>query len=163
MANRLLELHLLRHAHAGDPFKWTGDDFERPLSERGAEQAEALGRHLDGLGLTFDAILSSPRARASQTATLVAARLDIPVRIEPRLAEPLSLADLETILADAGNPVRPMLIGHDPDFSELVALLTGAPSIPMRKGSLARIDLTRPLQPGTGTLRFLLPPALLLG
>jgi phosphohistidine phosphatase len=163
MANQQLELHLLRHAHAGDPYKWTGDDFDRPLSARGAEQAEALGRHLDGLGLTFDTILSSPRARASQTATLVATRLDIPVQIDQRLAEPLSLALLEAILLDAGNPVRPMLVGHDPDFSELAALLTGASSMPMRKGSLARIDLTRPIQPGTGILRFLLPPALLLG
>ena len=45
----------------------------------------------------------------------------------------------------------------------VVALLTGAWSVPMRKGSLARIDLDRPIQPGTGILRFLLPPAVLLG
>jgi len=163
MANAQAELHLLRHAHAGDPIKWSGDDFDRPLSSRGAEQAEALGRHLDGLGLQFDAILSSPLARASQTAALVAARLDVRVQVEERLAGPISLAVLEAILHDAGDPLRPMLVGHDPDFSELVALLTGAWSVPMRKGSLARIDLDRPVQPGTGILRFLLPPALLLG
>ncbi len=163
MANSQLELHLLRHAHAGDPFKWTGDDFDRPLSGRGAEQAEALGRHLDGLGLQFDAILSSPRARAAQTAALVAARLDARVQIDDRLAGPISLSILEAILHDAGDPARPMLVGHDPDFSELVALLTGAWSVPMRKGSLARIDLARPIQPGTGILRFLLPPGLLPG
>jgi phosphohistidine phosphatase len=162
MANPELELHLLRHAHAGDPLKWAGDDFDRPLSSRGAEQAEGLGRHLDGLGLRFDAIISSPLARASQTARLVADRLNAAVRIDDRLGGPLSLAIVEAILDDAGNPVRPVLVGHDPDFSELVALLTGAWSVPMRKGSLARIDLSRPIQPGTGILRFLLPPGLLL-
>ena len=31
-------------------------------------------------------------------------------------------------------------MGHDPDFSELVSELVGAP-IPMRKGTLARIDV----------------------
>jgi phosphohistidine phosphatase len=163
MANPVLELYLLRHAHAGDPLKWAGDDFDRPLSTRGAEQAEALGRHLDGLGLTFDAIISSPRARASQTAALVAARLDSAIQIDDRLGGPLSLPIVEAILRDAGGPLRPMLVGHDPDLSELVAVLTGAWSVPMRKGSLARIDLNRPIQPGTGVLRFLLPPGLLLG
>jgi phosphohistidine phosphatase len=161
MANPELELHLLRHAHAGDPLKWAGDDFDRPLSTRGAGQAEALGRHLDGLGLQFDAIISSPLARASQTAEIVAARLNGRVRLDDRLSGPLSLAIVEEILRDAGDPVRPILVGHDPDFSELLAVLTGAWSLPMRKGSLAQLDLRRPLQPGTGILRFLLPPGLL--
>lgn len=163
MASPELELHLLRHAHAGDPLKWAGDDFDRPLSTKGAEQAEALGRHLDGLGLQFDAIISSPLARASQTAEIVAARLNARVRLDDRLGGPLSLAIVEEILGDAGDPVRPILVGHDPDFSELLAVLTGAWLLPMRKGSLARVDLRRPLQPGTGVLRLLLPPGLLGG
>ena len=54
-----------------------------------------------------------------------------------------------------------MLSGHDPDFSELVALLAGAGEIPMKKGALARIDIERPLEAGTGTLRWLVPPDLL--
>jgi hypothetical protein len=31
----------------------------------------------------------------------------------------------------------------------------------MKKGSLARIDAPRPLEPGGGTLRWLVPPDLL--
>jgi phosphohistidine phosphatase SixA len=64
-------------------------------------------------------------------------------------------------LRDAGDPSRPVIAGHDPDFSELVAELCGAPQIPMRKGALARIDLERPLTAGGGTLRWLVPPDLL--
>ena len=37
-------------------------------------------------------------------------------------------------------------------------MLTAAAGIPMRKGALARIELDRPLRPGGGTLRWLLPP-----
>jgi hypothetical protein len=33
----------------------------------------------------------------------------------------------------------------------------------MRKGALVRIDLTRPIAPGEGILRWLLPPDLLAG
>ena len=47
-------------------------------------------------------------------------------------------------------------------ISELVSELVGAP-IPMRKGTLARIDVERPLQPGTGELRWLVPPDLVRG
>jgi len=67
------------------------------------------------------------------------------------------------MLADAGGPRRPVLVGHDPGFSSLVALICGAPSIPMRKGAMARIDASRPVQPGGGTLRWLIPPDLLEG
>ena len=52
-------------------------------------------------------------------------------------------------------------MGHDPDFSELVAVLVGALRIPMRKGALARIDADLPLRPAGGILRWLLPPDLL--
>ena len=68
---------------------------------------------------------------------------------------------LEDILRDAGDPLRPVVVGHDPDFSTLVAELCGAPDIPMKKGALARIDIERPLRPGAGTIRWLVPPDLL--
>jgi phosphohistidine phosphatase SixA len=53
-----------------------------------------------------------------------------------------------------------MLVGHDPDFSELASLLTGT-DIAMKKGALARIDLDGPVEAGMGRLRWLLPPDLL--
>jgi phosphohistidine phosphatase SixA len=62
------------------------------------------------------------------------------------------------VLTDAGDPDRPMLFGHDPDFSELVAELCDAGNAPMRKGALAKIEVDRPLQAGAGTLRWLVPP-----
>src|ERR1700690_1352725 len=67
-----VQLHFLRHAHAGDPAKWRGPDELRPLSAKGRQQAESLGRHLDSLGLRFDLLLSSPLVRARQTAAPVA-------------------------------------------------------------------------------------------
>jgi phosphohistidine phosphatase len=158
----LVELCVLRHAHAGVSLAWEGDDDVRPLTEKGRRQAERVGRLLAAAGYIPDAVITSPLVRARETADIVADLLGAPVRVEPRLGEPLSLATLERILDDAGGPRRPVLVGHDPDFSELVSELVGAP-VTMRKGSLARIDVERPLAPGSGELRWLVPPDLLRG
>lgn len=156
------ELLLLRHAHAGDSSTWVGDDEVRPLTEKGRRQSERVGRLLAAAGYVPDAVLTSPFARARETAEILADVLGVRAHVEPRLGEPLDLATLDAILDDAGAPRRPVLVGHDPDFSELASELVGAP-IPMRKGTLARIDVERPLEPGSGDLRWLLPPDLLRG
>jgi phosphohistidine phosphatase len=156
-----VELYLLRHAHAGDPMKWHGPDARRPLSGKGNAQIERLTRLLTGIGFAPDVILTSPLQRALETAEPLATALGLEAQVEERLAEPLGVAELESILADAGDPKRVVLVGHDPAFSGLLASLTGAPDIPMRKGALARIDADRPLGAGGGTLRWLVPPDLL--
>jgi phosphohistidine phosphatase SixA len=74
---------------------------------------------------------------------------------------PFGLADLERILSAAGDPASAMVVGHDPDFTALVEELTGADSLPLTKGAIARIDCTRPLAPGAGVLRWLVSPDLL--
>ena len=63
MSGREIQLHLLRHAHAGDPMKWSGPDDVRPLSEKGRLQAERLGLLLADAAFEPDAILSSPKLR----------------------------------------------------------------------------------------------------
>lgn len=163
MTSGTVQLHLLRHAHAGNPAKWHKPDDQRPLSDRGRGQAEALGRHLAAVGQPFDLLVSSPLLRARQTAELVAARLDLTVVIDNRLAGGAGIADVEAILAEQGNPARPILVGHDPDLSDLVTRLSGASDIAMAKGALARIDIERPLRAATGLLVFLLPPLIVPG
>jgi phosphohistidine phosphatase len=158
----LVELCLLRHAHAGDATRWLDDDDLRPLTEKGRGQADRVGRLLVATGHVPDAILSSPLVRAHATAEIVAGHFDETVAIDARLGGPLDLATVERILMDAGNPSRPLLVGHDPDFSELVSELVGAP-IRMRKATLARIDVERPFEPGAGDLVWLVPPDLLRG
>ena len=160
-SGRSVRLHLLRHADAGDPGKWRGDDAARPLSDEGIAQAERLALHLSLAGFEPDAILTSPKVRARHTAEIVAAALGLEATDEERLAGSLGRADVDAILRDAGSPRRPVLTGHDPDFSELLATVVGIPSLPMKKGALARIDLDGDLVPGGGVLRWLLPPDLL--
>ena len=157
----MTELYLLRHAHAGDPLAWDGPDELRPLSDKGEKQADRLAQFLAGVGFQPDAIITSPMVRAAQTAEIVGHRLGVPVRMDERLGGELGIESLERVLRDAGDPQRPVIVGHDPDFSELVAILCETTQALMRKGSLARVDVGRPLEPGAGTLRWLVPPDLL--
>ena len=156
-----MELLLLRHAHAGDPAEWTKSDDARPLSKKGRDQAARMAAFLARADVRPDRIITSPKVRAAETAEPVAKALDLTVVADARLAGAFGLAEIERLLADHGDPERPMLVGHDPDFSALVAALCHVPSVPIRKGALVRIDAPRPLCPGCGTLRWLIPPELL--
>ena len=151
-------LHLLRHADAGDPVAWDGPDAARPLSDKGRGQSKRLGKFLAGIRFSGTPFIASPKIRAAETAELVARPLDAEVALDDRLAGAFTLETIEAMLTDAGDPERPVLVGHDPDFSELVAVLCGAAGVQLRKGAMARIEVDRPLQAGAGTLRWLIPP-----
>ena len=156
-----IQLYLLRHADAGDPEAWSGPDDERPLSAKGEAQAERLATFLHGVRLAVDAVISSPKVRARRTAEIVADGLGSDVRIDDRLGSGVRASTVDEVLRDAGSPSRALIVGHDPDFSELLATLTGARELSMKKGALARVDLRGPDADGRGTLRWLVPPDLL--
>lgn len=151
------DLHLLRHADAGDPAAWAGDDAERPLSPKGERQAERLATFLADRGFAPDAIISSPLTRALQTAAIVAGRLGLEVLVDDRLRGPLDAAAVDRILGAAGQPTRPILVGHDPDFSQLLTSLSGA-ELSMRKGAFARLEMRGPVADGQAMLRWMIPP-----
>lgn len=153
------ELYFVRHADAGDPAEWSGDDADRPLSKKGRRQARRLAASLDDLKIRPDVLLTSPKLRADDTAKALSRRLRVPVTAESRLAGELDGQGLEWLLGQVdGAAGRVMLVGHDPDFSQLVSWLVGGP-VAMRKGALARVDLPgRTVAPGLGSLRWLLPP-----
>jgi phosphohistidine phosphatase len=156
-----IQLHLLRHADAGDPGAWRGADADRPLSEKGEGQADRLARFLLSTGFRTDAVIASPKVRARRTAEILGAMLDIEVRLESRLAEGCDAETVDAVLRDAGAPRRPVLVGHDPDFSELLGFLAGTDALSMKKAAFARLDVRGPVAGGAGTLRWLVPPDLL--
>jgi phosphohistidine phosphatase SixA len=156
---RATTLYLLRHGHAGDPLAWTGPDELRPLSAKGKRQIKRLGRFLVEGPMRPDSIVTSPKVRAEQTARAMGKALDIPVRLDQRLAGGFGMRSLAEVLGSL-EARQPMLVGHDPDFSALLAGLIGSRGVEMRKGALAAIDLAWPLERGSGALRFLLSPDL---
>jgi phosphohistidine phosphatase len=154
-----LVLYLLRHADAGDPATWPGDDGVRPLSKKGRKQARRLGRHLDSIGVDLAALVTSPKVRAADTARLVGKALGVKPADDARLGGGFDPGGLQSLLGGlTASTASVMLVGHDPDFSSLASWLTDAP-IELRKGALVRIDLpNRQAGAGSGALRWLLPP-----
>lgn len=116
------ELILLRHAHA-EPAIAGQADLDRPLSPEGLAEAEAAGRWLRERGLVPDQVLCSPARRARETLEAVLAAVGyVDQRLEPSIYEatPGALA----ALADAHRDVeRLLLVGHNPGFEQLAALM----------------------------------------
>ncbi len=121
---------MLRHGDAepGSP------DAERPLTDKGREQARAAGAALKALGVKLDACLTSPRVRSADTARLACEPLEVDPQLESKLAG--GPFDAEALAAGLGDEV--LLVGHEPDFSAAIRSLTGA-QVRMRKGGLAGI------------------------
>lgn len=122
-------LWLLRHGDAADGIP----DDQRPLTEKGAAQADAAGLALLYLGEHIDICLTSPKLRALQTAERACEPLGVPVRVETALSgEPFDVGRLVAGLGDV------LLVGHDPSFSLLLHDLTGTQAR-MKKGGLAAV------------------------
>ena len=152
-----MNLFLLRHAEAEEE---AASDGERQLTNRGREQARTVGRFCARHDLYPEKILTSPLARAQQTAKIVADELKIADRVqvcEFATAGMTAEAALSGLKPFAEHPSM-LLVGHEPDFSELVAALIGGEGecIRFRKASLAKVTLPK-LKAGVGRLEFLLP------
>ena len=115
------ELILLRHAHA-EPLSATGGDAERPLSLRGEAEADAAAAWLRQHGVP-DRVICSPSQRTRQTlARVLGAAGFVDTREDERIYE-ATPGDLMDVIADHRDCARLMLVGHNPGFESLAALL----------------------------------------
>ena len=76
---------VVRHAHAGSRAAWSGDDRLRPLDETGRRQAQAACAVLPVFGP--ERVLSADLVRCVDTVAPLAARLGVPVVVEPALGD----------------------------------------------------------------------------
>jgi phosphohistidine phosphatase len=150
-----MKLYFLRHGVAEEA-RAGMDDALRELTAEGRVKIEAEARKLRRLDLQLDALLTSPLARARQTAEIIAETLDISATVVDQLALGCNLRRLNEVLAGYSPAARVMLVGHEPDFSETIHALTGG-WVVMKKGSLALVE-ARAIEPGAGMLHWLLPP-----
>ena len=157
-----MKLYLLRHGLAADREEWSGDDVDRPLTGEGRARMAREAATLARLGLGLDLILTSPLVRAYQTAESVALRLGMMDKLitDERLAPGFGADQLAPLVREHSNAAALMLVGHEPDFSELIGALIGGGRVECKKGSLACVNLPDPLRL-TGELIWLLPPKIL--
>jgi len=121
-------LLILRHAKSS----WDEPgltDHERPLNERGKQDATRIGRLLVEAGIVPDRIVSSTARRALKTAEKVAKACGYAGAIDttPRLYLALPWQIIEVLRETDGACPRLLVVGHNPGLQELLGQLTRQP------------------------------------
>jgi phosphohistidine phosphatase len=146
-------LYFLRHGEADWP-DWKKSDAERPLTERGKKEMGKVAEFFQRLGPRVDQIVTSPLPRARQTARIVAKSFGLDLEEDELLQPGFHQGELKQLIKKypAENL---MIVGHEPDFSEIISALTGA-SLKLSKAGCALVDVD--VTSMQGRLLWLFPP-----
>lgn len=134
-------LLLLRHGKSS----WESaglSDHDRPLNNRGKRDAPRMGNVLLEEGIVPDIIISSSAIRARSTAEKVAksSRYEGQVIIESSLYRGGPEAYLDVLRHQSDRNQTVLVVGHNPDIEQLLAILTRKEII-MPTCSLAVVNL----------------------
>jgi phosphohistidine phosphatase len=156
-------LYLVRHAIAEERAP-SGRDADRRLTAEGAAKMQRVAAGLKRMGIAPDAIWTSPYRRTRETAELLCAALapkQTPVLYAP-LAAGTGAGAIIAGLKPGSSVHSLMLVGHEPDMSELTAQLTfGEPAssaLQFKKGGAAAIEVEELPPTAGGTLCWLMTP-----
>jgi phosphohistidine phosphatase len=135
-------LYIVRHAKSS----WDYDsvsDIDRPLKMKGIRDAYEVSRKLKLEGDIPDLIISSPAIRALHTANIFIRVFELKFKrfvIDERLYGS-GIGVIKKVISeqDAKN-TRLMIFGHNPDFSELSASLSGKDYIDLPTCGLCKIE-----------------------
>jgi phosphohistidine phosphatase len=159
-----MDLYLIRHAEA----KKLGEegienDAERPLTEKGREEARTLASMLQKKGVRLGLVVSSPLVRARETAQGMLAHWKDPT---------LTLTECEEVAPEGKarklskflrrQPAEAIaVVGHMPGIAEYAAWLIGSKKaqLDLAKAGVAHIVCPDGPRKGEGTLEWLVTPA----
>jgi len=159
-----MNIYLLRHASAGTPRPNPVLDKKRPLDKEGKSHCLHLAHILNAMKVQFDLVVSSPLKRCMQTASLVAneAGYEAQILTSAALEPDATLAQFQKLLRDCAGRENILLVGHNPNLTTFLGSLlvpastSAGASVRLRKGSMARVNLTH----GPGTLQWMLGPGI---
>ncbi len=142
-------------------------DRKRPLDKDGKRHCLQLAEVLNAVKVQFDLIVSSPLKRCTQTASLVGTETGYEAQIlqSAALAPDATYTQFQKLLNECADYENVLVVGHNPNLSGFVGSLlmppakgverrVSPPSVRLRKGSLARLNVAR----GPATLQGLLDP-----
>ena len=138
----MTDLIILRHGIALPPGTPGIADDDRPLTEKGERRMAEIGQALARFELKLDRIVTSPLPRARRTAEIAARELGMSDRLEnaDELRAGRSASAMRSWV-ESRPEERLMIVGHNPAFSELTALLLGlnasSTAIELKKGGIA--------------------------
>lgn len=160
------KLFFFRHAKSD----WKADfghDHERPINERGRNDARRMGRFLAEIDSQPEHVVTSSALRARTTLELAMEEggwADVPVDVADDLYE-ASVQDVLRVVQNQSDAYdRLLLVGHEPTWSSMIGRLVGQANVKMSTASIARVDFEVPswkaVSFGSGRLRWLVPPKL---
>jgi len=161
-----MDLLIVRHGLAGsrEEFAKTGQsDDLRPLTKQGVEDMKTVARGLREIVPRVDVLVTSPLARARETADIVAQTYDLQVGESDALRPD---AEFEEFVNWARRQPEDSVVaafGHEPHLSGLVAFLIGESGdarIDLKKGGSCLLKFDDLPKRGRGTLRWLLTPSI---
>ncbi|MFP4487560.1 MAG: SixA phosphatase family protein, partial [Campylobacterales bacterium] len=148
----------VRHAIALERYEWSDDDILRPLSDKGVVVAREFFSSIAPILQEADTIISSKATRAMQTADILIETLGLSSYQKDSALNPgCTIKDVKNILSKHSNSKKLILVGHEPDFSEIISSMTSDSIIAMKlkKPSLAEVKLYDAYK---GELQLLLQP-----
>ncbi len=147
-------VHFIRHAQAIKRSTSIADEH-RFLSCRGRKRFRRVATTLRKLNIDPTYIFSSPKIRAVQTADILAEKLLFTgdVIITPILLD-FTMQSLADLLQLYPLPVEIAIVGHDPDFSDVVSQLLNI-SCSLTKGCVVTLDISNGLSKPTKIIQFI--------
>ena len=153
-----------RHGIAIERQAWDGQEQDRPLTAKGAARTRESGRGLLNMGVTPTQILSSPLARARETAAILRPlirskpKIQICAELDPAAAPRTLFLLLDGLPSDAVV----LCVGHEPHLSMAAGiLLTGKPcsGLSLKKAGACLIHVEKSVRPAMGRLEWWLTAA----
>ena len=164
----MFELMLMRHAKSD----WHSHmaDIDRPLNERGEQDAVRMGEYLSENNLAPDRMIISSARRTKQTAELMLQNISLPdsniiIDRQLYLADTETICDIIELYASEGE--RLLILAHNPGMDYLVSHLASSPPPLSESGKLMTtcavacfsLDSLAALnKPGQGELKSLIRP-----
>ena len=160
----MLTLLVLRHAKPENTAA-SGRDHDRPLSDRGKQDAANIGRYLSAVDLRPDSVITSSALRTHSSVEIASESggWQCPIRATGALYNTRPGVALEEVQAEPDTTKLLLISGHEPTWSVLVSLLIGGGSLHFTAGGLACIEFPvqhwRDVQPSRGQLAWLITPS----
>jgi phosphohistidine phosphatase len=158
-----MELYILRHGIAEDQSS-TGRDEDRKLTPDGRKKLREVLKKARSAGVSPALILTSPYARALETAEIAADALAYKSELvrTAALVPDARPEEVWTEVRTHRDAAQVLLSSHNPLCAELAGYLLGSPSlnIDFKKGAIVRIDFDQFGQEPHGLLKWILVPKL---
>jgi phosphohistidine phosphatase len=150
----------MRHANAGVPRENALLDAKRGLVKEGKQQCMLMAGVLAALKAQIDVIIASPLKRSLQSAQFVATEIGFESRIlkSPALAPEADYAAFQQLIGQYHGSEGVLVVGHNPNLHQFISRILSngsgngnghlppqpnGGSIRLRKGGIARIDMSR--------------------